>query len=116
VYRPTTGGPTDDRSHIDGGELLDRLLREEGSRLELELTRASLLGLQARYGEASEVLLKGHRQHPHTPAILKRLVLVFEQLRDTGKALAFLRADGAAVPGDAWAREKMEHYRALGLA
>jgi hypothetical protein len=41
---------------------------------------------------------------------------VFEQLRDTGKASAFLRAYQKAVPDDPWAASKAAHFRALGLA
>jgi serine/threonine-protein kinase len=43
-------------------------------------------------------------------------VAVFEQLRDTGKAVAFLRAYSKAVPNDPWAIEKTEQYRGLGLS
>ena len=41
---------------------------------------------------------------------------MFEQMRDTGKAAAFLRAYQKAVPDDPWALSKAEHFRALGLA
>jgi hypothetical protein len=50
----------------------------------------------------------------HSPAILKRLVAVFE-MRDTGKAAAFLRAYQKAVPDDPWGTSKAEHFSALGL-
>ncbi|MBV8883337.1 MAG: hypothetical protein JO235_04970 [Chroococcidiopsidaceae cyanobacterium CP_BM_RX_35] len=59
--------------------------------------------------------LYGDRQHLQRPAILKLLVLVFEQLRDTGKAVAFLRAYVRLVPDDAWATEKLEKFTALGV-
>jgi len=44
-----------------------------------------------------------------------RLVAVFEQMRDTGKAAAFLRAYQKIVPDDSWGTAKAEHFRALGL-
>jgi serine/threonine-protein kinase len=56
-----------------------------------------------------------HRRLPGKPAILRRLVAVFEQMRDTGKAAAFLRAYQKAVPDDPWAVSKAEQFRALGL-
>jgi serine/threonine-protein kinase len=57
-----------------------------------------------------------NRRLPGKPAILRRLVAVFEQMRDTGKAAAFLRAYQKAVPDDPWASSKAEQFRALGLA
>jgi len=63
----------------------------------------------------AEQLLALHRRLPGKPAILKRLVAVFEQMRDTGKAAAFLRAYQKAVPDDPWGTSKAEHFRALGL-
>jgi hypothetical protein len=45
----------------------------------------------------------------------KRLVAVFEQMRDTRKAAAFLRAYQKAVPDDPWGTSKAEHFRALGV-
>jgi eukaryotic-like serine/threonine-protein kinase len=53
---------------------------------------------------------------PGRPAILKRLIAVFEQMRNTGKAAAFLRAYQKAVPDDPWATSKAEQFWALGLA
>ena len=49
------------------------------------------------------------------PAILRRLVIVFEQLRDVGKAAAFLKAYARTVPHDAWANEKRDRFAALGF-
>lgn len=64
--------------------------------------------------EASEILLQLNRDHPGTPAILKRLVLVFEQLRDPGKAAAFLRAYLKEDPGDSWAVPKRHEFASIG--
>jgi serine/threonine-protein kinase len=75
-----------------------------------------VLGLQARYEEASALLLQLNREHPRRLAVLKRLVLVFEQMRDTGKALAFLRSYAQALPGDPWAASKLRDYEAIGLS
>ena len=55
-----------------------------------------------------------HRRLPGKPAILRRLVAVFEQMRDTGKAAAFehTRRPCLTIP---WAVSKIEQFRALGL-
>jgi len=47
---------------------------------------------------------------------LKRLVAVYEQLRDIGKAVAFLREYRRVLPEDAWGAAKMEQFKTLGLA
>jgi serine/threonine protein kinase len=79
--------------HIDdASQLINKCLEDDPTSPELLLKKASILGLQAKYKEASEILLKLNRSHPNKPAILRRLALVFEQLRDTGKATAFRRA------------------------
>jgi len=79
--------------HIsEAAQVLKICLEEDPDTPELLLKKASILGLQARYKEASEILLNLNRQYPNKPAILKRLALVFEQLRDQGKAAAFRRA------------------------
>jgi serine/threonine-protein kinase len=83
---------------------------------DLLLIRASILALDAKYEAAAEELMALHRRLPGKPAILRRLVAVFEQTRDTGKAAAFLRAYQKAVPDDPWATSKAEYFRALGLA
>jgi eukaryotic-like serine/threonine-protein kinase len=57
-----------------------------------------------------------HRRLPGRPAILRRLIAVFEQMRDVGKAAAFLRAYQKVAPDDPWAASKTEQFRALGLA
>lgn len=79
--------------HIpEAAQVLKKCLEEDQEAPDLLLKKASILGLQARYQEASEILLNLNRQYPNKPAILKRLALVFEQLRDQGKAVAFRRA------------------------
>jgi tetratricopeptide (TPR) repeat protein len=83
---------------------------------DLLLKHASILALDARYEAAAEQLMALHRRLPNKPAILRRLVAVFEQMRDTGKAAAFLRAYQKVAPEDPWAATKAEQFRALGLA
>jgi len=92
-----------------------RCLAETPDAPDLLLKQASILALDAEYERAAEQLLALHRRLPGKPAILKRLVAVFEQMRDTGKAAAFLRAYQKAVPDDPWGTSKAEHFRALGL-
>ncbi len=96
-------------------ELVDTILEEEGASPNLLLKKASILGLQARYAEASEILLGLNRDFPQRPAVLRRLVVVYEQLRDFGKAAAFLKAYQRVAPNDAWATEQREKFTALGF-
>jgi serine/threonine protein kinase len=83
---------------------------------DLLLKHASILALDAHYEAAAEQLIALHRRLPNKPAILRRLVAVFEQMRDTGKAAAFLRAYQRVEPEDPWAITKAEQFRMLGLA
>jgi serine/threonine-protein kinase len=96
--------------------LVEECLAQEEPSAGLLLKKASILGLQARYQDACALLLQLNREYPGRLAVLKRLVLVFEQLRDTGKAVAFLRAYLRAAPGDAWAAGKQQEFAALGLS
>ncbi len=95
---------------------VERCLAEAPDSPDLLLKQASILALDAKYDQAAEHLLALHRRFPGKPAILRRLVAVFEQMRDTGKAAAFLRAYQKAVPDDPWGESKAQHFRALGLA
>jgi serine/threonine-protein kinase len=83
---------------------------------DLLLKYASILALDAKYEEAAEYLMALHRRLPGKPAILRRLIAVFEQMRDVGKAAAFLRSYQKVAPDDPWAASKTEQFRALGLA
>ena len=96
-------------------KVLTYCLEVEGDNPNLLLTKASILGSQAKYEEARQLLLNLNRQYPQRPAILKRLALVFEQLRDTGKAIAFLNAYARISPNDTWVEEKLNRFKALGL-
>lgn len=96
--------------------LVTKCLAETPDAPDLLLKHASILALDARYEAAAEQLIALHRRLPNRPAILRRLVAVYEQLRDMGKAAAFLRAYQKAAPEDPWAVTKAEHFRALGLA
>jgi serine/threonine protein kinase len=93
-----------------------RCLDESPDTPDLLLKRASILALDAKYEAAAEELMALHRKLPGRPAILRRLVAVFEQKRDIGKAAAFLRAYQKLAPDDPWALTKEAHYRALGIA
>ena len=95
--------------------MLTHCIQIEGETLNLLLIKASILGSQAKYEEACQLLLALNRQYPQRLTVLKRLVLVFEQLRDTGKAVAFLRTYTRQAPDDSWATEKLEKFSALGL-
>jgi len=96
-------------------QVIAQILADEGQHPNTLLKKASVLGLQASYVEASEILLRLNREFPGRPAILRRLVLVFEQVRDLGKAAAFLRAYMKACPDDAWAADKREQFTAIGF-
>ena len=56
-----------------------------------------------------------NREFPLRPQVLKRLVLVYEQLRDPGKAAAFLKAYNRLVDGDLWGEQKRMQFSNLGL-
>jgi serine/threonine-protein kinase len=90
-------------------------LREDGESPSLLLQQASILGLQARYEEASSILMRLNRDFPQRPQVLKRLVLVYEQLRDPGKAAAFLKAYNRLAAEDPWVQKKIQQFSALGL-
>jgi tetratricopeptide (TPR) repeat protein len=96
-------------------DVIDQCLAEDGDSPSLLLHRASILGLQARYEEACSILMRLNRDFPQRPQVLKRLVLVYEQLRDPGKAAAFLKAYNRLSNEDPWARAKFQQFSALGL-
>lgn len=98
------------------GLFVARCLAETPDAPDILLKHASILALDAKYEAAAEQLMALHRKLPGKPAILRRLVAVFEQMRDTGKAAAFLRAYQKAAPDDPWAASKEAQFRALGLA
>jgi eukaryotic-like serine/threonine-protein kinase len=101
--------------NVDRAErLLNQMIGEEGETPDLLFKRASILGLQARFNEACEILLRLNRDFPGRPAILRRLVTVYEQLRDLGKASAFLKAYRKKAEADEWAVDKSERFAALG--
>ncbi|MDM0077449.1 protein kinase [Variovorax sp. J2P1-59] len=98
------------------GSFAAKCLADTPEAPDLLLKRASILALDAKYEAAAEELMALHRRLPGRPAILRRLVAVFEQMRDVGKAAAFLRAYQKLAPDDPWAAKKAEQYRAIGLA
>ncbi len=95
---------------------MNELIAEGKADRVLLIKKASILGVQARFDEARELLLELNRQHPNDRLILKKLVLVNEQLRDASKAAAFLRAYRTLAPDDLWAASKQAEYQGLGLA
>jgi len=103
--------------HVDSARsFVERCLADTPEGPDLLLKRASILALDGKYEDAAEQLMQLNRQLPGRPAILRRLVAVFEQMRDTGRAAAFLRAYQKAMPNDPWGVSKAEQFRALGLA
>ena len=96
--------------------IIDRCVEDSPDSPDVLLKQASIMALDARYEDAAEHLLALHRRMPGKAAILRRLVAVFEQVRDSGKAVAFLRAYMKVAPGDPWAIDKLDQYRGLGLA
>jgi eukaryotic-like serine/threonine-protein kinase len=101
---------------IDAAELLVNELVQEGKADRvLLIKKASILGVQARFDEARELLFELNRKYPNDRLILKKLVLVNEQLRDSSKAAAYLRAYCATGESDTWANRKLQEFSALGL-
>ncbi len=78
----------------DARAMVDRCLARHGDTPGLLLRKASLLGLQARFREAAEILLELNRQLPRRRAILERLVLVHDQMRQGEQAEAFRKVLG----------------------
>ncbi|MCU0568137.1 MAG: protein kinase [Oculatellaceae cyanobacterium Prado106] len=95
--------------------LIQQCLQEEQDSPQLWLKQAAILGTQAKFSEAIEILIRLNREYPKRPAILKKLVLAFEQQRDISKAIAFLRSYNNLFPEDPWASEKIAFYRHLGV-
>ncbi len=75
----------------DAAEMVERCIDRQGDRPGLLLRKASLLGLQARFAEAAEILVLLNRELPRRQVVLSRLVMVHEQLRDWDKAEAYRR-------------------------
>jgi eukaryotic-like serine/threonine-protein kinase len=79
--------------HInDAAVMIDRCIKRQVDSNGLLLRKASILGLQARFRESAQILIGLNQRLPHRRAILKRLVLVHEQMRDTQMAEAFRKA------------------------
>jgi serine/threonine-protein kinase len=95
--------------------MVEQCLEEDGESPTLLLQQASILGLEARYEDACSILMRLNREFPQRPQVLKRLVLVYEQLRDPGKAAAFLKAYSRLANEDPWARAKLQQFSALGI-
>lgn len=70
------------------------------------VSQASILGCSAKHEESREIPLRLNRDFLVWPTMLRRLVVVFEQVRDVRKSSAFLKAFVEIVPDDAWASEK----------
>lgn len=96
-------------------KLLTRLMVTFGETPDLLYKQASILGAQAKYEEACSILLRLNRDFPHRPELLKRIVTVYEQLRDVHRASAFLKAYERIVPGDLWAVAARERYSIIGV-
>lgn len=75
----------------DAERMVERCLVRQGERPGLLLRQASLLGLKADYRPAADLLLRLNRELPRRRTILRRLVIVHEQMRDWSRADAFRR-------------------------
>src|SRR5262249_4749986 len=71
--------------------LIDQCPKLDGPDPDLLFKKASVLGLQARYEEASALLLRLNREHPRRLAVLRRLVLVFRTNAQHRQGTRFLR-------------------------
>lgn len=95
--------------------LLSEMIDRYGETPDLLFKKASVLGMQANYDEACEILLRLNRDFPDRPAILRRLVIVHEQLRDIQRAAAFVKAYQRIAGEDRWSVETRERYRTIGI-
>ncbi len=76
--------------HInEAAVMIDRCINRQVNSYGLLLRKASILGLQARFHEAAQILIGLNQRLPHRRAILQRLVLVHEQMRQPELAEAF---------------------------
>ena len=75
----------------EAAQMVDRCLARQGDLPGLLLRKASILGLMARYDEARDMLLLLNKKLPRRQAILRRLIMVYEQLRDFEQVDAFRR-------------------------
>lgn len=75
----------------EAASMIDRCIARQGEAPGLLLRKASLLAMQADFHGAREILLNLNRALPRRAAILRRLVLVHEQLREQEQAEAFRR-------------------------
>lgn len=96
-------------------KLLTHLMAKYGETPDLLFKHASILGAQAKYEEACTILLRLNRDFPNRPELLKRIVTVYEQLRDVQRASAFLKAYERQVPADPWAAATRERYSLIGV-
>jgi serine/threonine-protein kinase len=103
------------RSIARAEKLLTGLISQYGETPDLLYKQASILGAQAKYEEACEILLRLNRDFPNRPEILKRIVTVYEQLRDVQRASAFLKAYERHVPSDPWASTTRERFSMIGI-
>ena len=79
--------------HInDAAVMIERCINRQVDSNGLLLRKASILGLQARFRESAQILIGLNQRLPRRRAILQRLVLVHEQMRDTQMAEAFRNA------------------------
>ena len=96
-------------------KLLTSLMARFGETPDLLFKQASILGAQAKYEEACSILLRLNRDFPNRPELLKRIVTVYEQLRDVQRASAFLKAYERQVSTDPWAAATRERYSLIGV-
>ena len=96
-------------------KLLTTLMAKYGETPDLLFKQASIFGAQAKYEEACEILLRLNRDFPNRPELLKRIVTVYEQLRDVQRASAFLKAYERQAPADPWAIATRERYSLIGV-
>lgn len=75
----------------EAAHMVDRCIARQGELPGLLLRKASLLGIQAQFAMARDLLLGLNRALPRRAAILRRLVLVHDQLREQEQAEAFKR-------------------------
>lgn len=72
-------------------DMVGRCLKRHPEQPGLLFRKAVLLGIQARYEDSAKILLLLNRRFPRRKAILEKLVLVHQQLRDFDKAGSFER-------------------------
>lgn len=90
---------------------LDAAIAQHADRPELRISRANLLGLAKRYGEAQTDFARAHALSPENPVPIDGMARMAIELGDVARALALHDQAVACAPRLAWVRTSRAHNR-----